>query len=743
MNWFKISQQGLLFYPWKKSIDETSAYPKPSFIDKNGIRYYRCSVCENDVPEDDIADFIDQAGYYKDQTEQFSYPFRYIDWKNPEKLSSELNRLYLAVKPIWDEHIRLNEEMSKFQYNTKDNTQKYISLQEKDYNLDKSNIIKVFNSSNELRELAEMIDNVAETYNYRFLVYLSGESTYDFDNYSYFMNNPVEFISSLLDIVTKYGKSFDVASKKAVCNKCQESAKRCVSCNEPIIDEKDSFPVTWDNEDRVCRDCVDNGNFDVCSECGEADSHDEMHYLEWAEETYCDKCIKNKRRDYSEIEHRIEEISRNNPRPFKEWFKDGDRIYIPFSTKYMKMGDEDKKIIKYLEQNGCDVDAISYQDGYCEYKGRKFKIGKFLEKIKYDNVKKIQEKFKNNPGLRRAFENKINVLFRDLLSNFSNSNYREYRNLQNDSNKMIVISQNPHDIAKMSTGRNWSSCMNLDQTREREDEVFCEVEEGGLIAYLVSKDDMEIENPHSRLLIRRFENENGVSLAIPETVVYGEASKSFYYQVKDWLEERQGHLPKGNYEIQGMEYVQSLENIYTRASMMIANQIIKIQNEINKMKKLNWYKANVKIAYKKDRLRSVPLKGKLMQTEKGFVYLKVSNDVIHGMFRLIDDDSVEEPPYFGDKPSQIGAHISVIADDEIEENKIEEIVELGKEFNFKLGKMYQTKPEGWDELDKVFFIAVDSPELVKLRKKYGLQKSYKGKGHEFHITVGVVKAKKK
>ena len=735
MNWFKIAQQGLLFYPWENSIDNTSLYPQPSLVDRNGIKYYKCSVCGKNVPENEIAESFDQKGYYKNQTEQFSYPFKSFDWRNGNKLSSELNRLYLTIKPIYDKFFSLQQQLTKYQFNT----QQYNKIQEKIDHLDSSNILSVFNSSPELKEVAGMIDNINASWSFVFFKYfLRGEV--DFGNLNYFMSKNGEAVNDILDMVAKYGRSFDVAVKKVVCNECDESAQRCVSCNEPIFEEDDSYPVTWDNEDRVCRNCVEKGDFDVCGECGKADNSGDMHYLEYLESTYCDKCVQDKRRNYdSHYSDIIEERSRNNSRPFKEWFKDGDRIYIPFLAEYQKIGDTDEKITQYLQEHGCDTNAIDYQDGYCSYKGRKFRIGKFLEKIKYDNMKTLQEKFKNNPGLKRAFENRINNIFRHMLNEFAQSPYRK---LTKQSDKLIVISQDPHDIAKMSTGRNWTSCMNLDQGGDREDEVFCEVEEGGLIAYLISKDDKEIENPYARILIRRYENKNGVSLAIPEKKVYGSAPESFYNQIRDWLESRQLKLPKGKYDIKGMDWTDKLESVYTRASMMIANQIIKIQREINKMQKMNWYKANVKIAYK-DRLRSVPLKGKLMQTEKGFVYLKVSNDVIHGMFRLIDDENVEEPPYFGDKPSQIGAHISVIADDEIKEKKIEEITELGKEFNFKLGKMYQTKPEGWDELDKVFFITVDSPELVALRKKYGLLKSYKGKGHDFHITVGVVKAKKK
>lgn len=139
-----------------------------------------------------------------------------------------------------------------------------------------------------------------------------------------------------------------------------------------------------------------------------------------------------------------------------------------------------------------------------------------------------------------------------------------------------------------------------------------------------------------------------------------------------------------------------------------------------------------KIAYK-SRKKEVSLKGTLEKTEDGFVYLDLSNDVIHGLFTLIDEDGIEKPPYFkGDRSA--GAHISVMSGEEITDKEIKEV---GDKFNFKLGDFYSVAPEGWENMERVWFVEVESPELEELRKKYNLPKSYKGKGHNFHVTVAV------
>ena len=140
---------------------------------------------------------------------------------------------------------------------------------------------------------------------------------------------------------------------------------------------------------------------------------------------------------------------------------------------------------------------------------------------------------------------------------------------------------------------------------------------------------------------------------------------------------------------------------------------------------MSWYK----IA---KALEDVKLVGKLRQSKNGFTYLDIPDKVIDAMFLLIDEEGIKKPPY-----QSVGAHVSVFKEQEVNDKKLD-IKELGQEFNFTMGEMKSTKPEGWEEVDRVYFLQIYSPELEKLREKYGLSK--KLKGHEFHITIAIEKA---
>ena len=70
-----------------------------------------------------------------------------------------------------------------------------------------------------------------------------------------------------------------------------------------------------------------------------------------------------------------------------------------------------------------------------------------------------------------------------------------------------------------------------------------------------------------------------------------------------------------------------------------------------------------------------------------------------------------------------------------------DIKELNDSFDFKLTGVKSVNPAGWDEIDKVWFVETEADSLKKLRKKYKLPETYDDKGHKFHITFAVRKAK--
>lgn len=127
-------------------------------------------------------------------------------------------------------------------------------------------------------------------------------------------------------------------------------------------------------------------------------------------------------------------------------------------------------------------------------------------------------------------------------------------------------------------------------------------------------------------------------------------------------------------------------------------------------------------------------KGILKQKENGYLYVSVSRDFIAETLPLIDAPGKIIPPSHYKSKKGIGAHISVIYENELITNEIWEIKELGQEFTFSVIELRTVKIYNNNKMKKLWLIAVEAPALEKLRESYGL--SSKLKGHDFHITLG-------
>jgi hypothetical protein len=127
-------------------------------------------------------------------------------------------------------------------------------------------------------------------------------------------------------------------------------------------------------------------------------------------------------------------------------------------------------------------------------------------------------------------------------------------------------------------------------------------------------------------------------------------------------------------------------------------------------------------------------KGVLKQKDNGYLYIEVARNFIADILPLIEAPGRLVPPRHYTSRKGIGAHISVMYEDEQIQNEIWEIKELGQEFTFKVMELRTVKLTKDKGIKKLWLIAVDAPELEQLRQSYGLSPLLKN--HNFHITIG-------
>jgi hypothetical protein len=126
--------------------------------------------------------------------------------------------------------------------------------------------------------------------------------------------------------------------------------------------------------------------------------------------------------------------------------------------------------------------------------------------------------------------------------------------------------------------------------------LFCEVSEGGFVAYLISATDTEIENPLARIHIRRFVNQDGVSIAKPEKTIYGNEVPGFLEAVTSWVEnnnqERMSklNLPEENvvYKRKGGDWSDTYGDVFAVPPKSISGLFDWVKGNVPNTKEEKW-----------------------------------------------------------------------------------------------------------------------------------------------------------
>jgi hypothetical protein len=126
--------------------------------------------------------------------------------------------------------------------------------------------------------------------------------------------------------------------------------------------------------------------------------------------------------------------------------------------------------------------------------------------------------------------------------------------------------------------------------------------------------------------------------------------------------------------------------------------------------------------------------GTLKQKDNGYVYLDVNDAFISEILPLIETEGRLVPPRYFTSRKGIGAHISVMYENERIAHDIWQIAELGNKYSFNVQEIRSVKICTKGKMKKLWLLALEAPTLERLRENYGLPN--KLHGHDLHITVG-------
>jgi hypothetical protein len=248
-------------------------------------------------------------------------------------------------------------------------------------------------------------------------------------------------------------------------------------------------------------------------------------------------------------------------RAFKEKY-DGDRnayrLYIPFTEDKTKSPNEDI-ITEFLSRFGFAVE--DYLGGVARLRDAKntIKIGKALSNI----------------SKRPDTDEKDKKTANDLLKKFGEDPIRK----AGGDEFLVCISRHPYDIAGADTDRKWHNCMTIatwdekkleelnqlkktltgkekkevkDQIEKLEGGEYVkyikhDVKEGSIVAYLIRKNDRNINNPVAVLNIKPFINKNVENdfILVEDSNIYGQDVPGFKEKVAEFLSEFNGPDKEG------------------------------------------------------------------------------------------------------------------------------------------------------------------------------------------------------
>jgi hypothetical protein len=182
--------------------------------------------------------------------------------------------------------------------------------------------------------------------------------------------------------------------------------------------------------------------------------------------------------------------------------KKGYRIAFPFNMKGGEVQDKspiESEIDSLIQKHGFKVKDYFKGLAFDEKNKRDIKIGKVLNIVSKKDKKAEQ-----------------------LLNKFNTDTKRTQT--KSSDEKLIVFSYHPYDIAGMTTGRDWTSCMDVIGGGSNRHYVYVDIAKGTCIAYVINKEDTNIQKPLARILIKPYLNvkDKKDTLLYPEEKVYGQ-----------------------------------------------------------------------------------------------------------------------------------------------------------------------------------------------------------------------------
>jgi hypothetical protein len=186
----------------------------------------------------------------------------------------------------------------------------------------------------------------------------------------------------------------------------------------------------------------------------------------------------------------------------------GHRIALPYGETPLE--DDIKMLLRKYDYNILDFNN-----------NEALRISKTEKGNKVQPIK-ITKALANISRLKDKDGNIIEPNAKDFVDIFADGKSREGKAMTKKLGLIVIFARHPYDIAGMSYGRTWRSCMHLVDGELREF-VKKDIKFGTIAVYLTKANDVTLSNPLARVLVKPYINLKNINDVIlyPEAKTYG------------------------------------------------------------------------------------------------------------------------------------------------------------------------------------------------------------------------------
>lgn len=342
MNWFKQGQQGLLFYPWEKSPEESFVHNEPISKDDQGNPLHECFKCKNKFRKE----HLHSVSGKNNVNSSFYLPYK------EEEIRKGFFEIHQYLLSIYNQFLEKSKD-PKFN--------------KAFWEVSGAPLTSIIRNNQKLSDFASYSYTQFNTLLSLILSPPSKIYPQTLKSLEYFLTEPEKVINHIVSYSPLKNKNtFNTQAEEILCTNCFAESQKCKVCKTPIYPNEIKYETAWSQRDFICNKCIDDGQAEICDMCEKAEVMRDITRIS-NNESVCPSCLEKKKEEgFNRVESIVSTlnlpIGKNIPISEKELKNISDFMHR-YVQKYgeIKITEKESERIVYMSQKaGLSQSSIEY-----------------------------------------------------------------------------------------------------------------------------------------------------------------------------------------------------------------------------------------------------------------------------------------------------------------------------------------------------------------------------------------------